>query len=89
MRIMARRPTLRSWRKMGVDLKGKVVIARYGGNFRALKPNLLKQPGAAALIIYTDPEDSGSGKVTCIRMALFSMRPPFSVVSFADLGLHR
>lgn len=48
--------------EMGVDLEGKVVIARYGGNFRGYKAKFAEESGAAALIIYTDPEDSGSGK---------------------------
>ncbi|SFB12749.1 M28 family peptidase [Algoriphagus aquimarinus] len=48
--------------EMGVDLKGKVVIARYGGNFRGYKAQFAEQYGAAALIIYTDPKDSGFGK---------------------------
>lgn len=48
--------------EMGVDLKGKVVIARYGGNFRGYKAQFAEQYGAAALIIYTDPQDSGFGK---------------------------
>lgn len=48
--------------EMGVDLKGKVIIARYGGNFRGYKAQFAEQYGAAALIIYTDPEDSGFGK---------------------------
>ena len=48
--------------EMGVDLRGKIVIARYGGNFRGYKAQFAEQFGAAALIIYTDPEDSGFGK---------------------------
>ncbi|MDR7128284.1 N-acetylated-alpha-linked acidic dipeptidase [Algoriphagus sp. 4150] len=48
--------------EMGVDLKGKVVIARYGGNFRGYKAQFAEQYGAAALIIYTDPKDSGFEK---------------------------
>ncbi len=48
--------------EMGVDLKDKVVIARYGGNFRGFKAKFAEAAGSAALIIYTDPEDSGSGK---------------------------
>lgn len=48
--------------EMGVNLNGKVVIARYGGNFRGYKAKFAEQYGAAALIIYTDPKDSGSGK---------------------------
>ncbi|WP_439487370.1 M28 family peptidase [Algoriphagus sp.] len=48
--------------EMGVDLKGKVVIARYGGNFRGYKAQFAEHYGAAALIIYTDPKDSGYEK---------------------------
>lgn len=48
--------------ELGIDLKGKVVIARYGGNFRGFKAKFAEQYGAAALIIYTDPKDSGNGK---------------------------
>jgi N-acetylated-alpha-linked acidic dipeptidase len=46
--------------EMGVDLEGKVVIARYGGNFRGYKAKFAEESGAAALIIYTDPEDSAN-----------------------------
>lgn len=48
--------------ELGVDLTGKVVIARYGQNFRGYKAQFAEKYGAAALIIYTDPEDSGFGK---------------------------
>ncbi|MGY6557895.1 MAG: M28 family peptidase [Nitritalea sp.] len=46
-------------KKMGVDLKGKILIARYGGNFRGFKAKFAEEAGAAGLIIYTDPKDSG------------------------------
>lgn len=45
--------------KLGVSVKGKIVIARYGGNFRGYKARYAEAAGAAGLIIYTDPEDSG------------------------------
>lgn len=45
--------------KMGISVKGKIVIARYGGNFRGYKAKYAEAAGAAGLIIYTDPEDSG------------------------------
>ncbi len=48
--------------EMGIDLKGKVVIARYGGNFRGFKAKFAEQYGAIGLIIYTDPKDSGFGR---------------------------
>ncbi|MHC5024414.1 MAG: M28 family peptidase [Planctomycetota bacterium] len=44
---------------LGVDVAGKVVLARYGGNFRGFKAKFAQDAGAAALIIYTDPDDSG------------------------------
>ena len=50
---------LREW---GVDCKGAVVLARYGGNFRGYKARFAQEAGAAALIMYIDPADSGTGK---------------------------
>lgn len=47
---------------MGISVKGKVVIARYGGNFRGYKAKYAEAAGAAALIIFTDPGDSGYAK---------------------------
>jgi len=44
---------------LGVDLKGKIVVARYGGNFRGYKARFAEDRGAAGLLIYTDPIDSG------------------------------
>lgn len=44
---------------LGVDVKGKVVLARYGANFRGYKAKFAEAAGAAGLIIYTDPADSG------------------------------
>ena len=44
---------------LGVSVEGKIVLARYGGNFRGYKAKFAEAAGAAGLIIYTDPEDSG------------------------------
>ena len=46
-------------KELGVEVKGKIVIARYGGNFRGYKAKFAEANGAAGLIIYTDPKDSG------------------------------
>ena len=46
-------------KELGVDVKGKIVLARYGGNFRGFKAKFAEANGAAGLIIFTDPEDSG------------------------------
>lgn len=44
---------------MGISVKGKLVIARYGGNFRGFKAKFAEAAGAAGLIIYSDPADAG------------------------------
>ncbi|MBL8764007.1 MAG: M28 family peptidase [Phycisphaerae bacterium] len=44
---------------LGVDVRGRVAIARYGGNYRGYKARFAERAGAAALLIYTDPADSG------------------------------
>jgi N-acetylated-alpha-linked acidic dipeptidase len=45
--------------KMGVSVKGKIAIARYGGGWRGLKPLLAQMHGAVGAIIYSDPRDDG------------------------------
>ena len=44
---------------MGISVEGKIVLARYGGNFRGYKAKFAEAAGAIGLIIYTDPMDSG------------------------------
>ncbi len=48
--------------KLGVEVKGKIVLARYGANFRGFKAKFAEANGAKGLIIYTDPKDSGFTK---------------------------
>jgi N-acetylated-alpha-linked acidic dipeptidase len=45
--------------KMGVDVKGKIVIAKYGGSWRGIKPKVAYEHGALGCIIYSDPADDG------------------------------
>ncbi|MEQ9592749.1 MAG: transferrin receptor-like dimerization domain-containing protein [Cyclobacteriaceae bacterium] len=45
--------------KLGVDVKGKIVIAKYGGSWRGIKPKVAQEKGAIGCIIYSDPEDDG------------------------------
>jgi N-acetylated-alpha-linked acidic dipeptidase len=44
---------------MGVSVKGKIVIVRYGANFRGVKVYLAQQRGARGVLIYSDPSDDG------------------------------
>jgi N-acetylated-alpha-linked acidic dipeptidase len=46
-------------KKAGVDVKGKIVIARYGNSFRGVKAKVAEENGAIGLIIYSDPADDG------------------------------
>lgn len=45
--------------KMGVDVKGKIVIAKYGRSWRGIKPKVAYEHGAIGCIIYSDPKDDG------------------------------
>ena len=45
--------------KRGIDVKGKIVIAKYGGSWRGIKPKVAYEHGAIGCIIYSDPADDG------------------------------
>jgi N-acetylated-alpha-linked acidic dipeptidase len=45
--------------RLGVSLKGRIALARYGGNFRGYKARFAEAAGAMGLVIYSDPGDSG------------------------------
>jgi len=46
-------------KELGIDVRGKIVITRYGSNFRGVKVYDAEENGAAAVIIYSDPQDDG------------------------------
>lgn len=45
--------------KLKIDVRGKIVVVRYGQNFRGVKVFVAQEHGAAAVIIYSDPSDDG------------------------------
>lgn len=45
--------------RRGIDVKGKIVIARYGGSWRGIKPKVAAEKGAIGCLIYSDPRDDG------------------------------
>jgi N-acetylated-alpha-linked acidic dipeptidase len=45
--------------RRGVDVKGKIVLARYGQGWRGLKPKLAYEHGAVGCLVYSDPADDG------------------------------
>ncbi|MGI9102898.1 MAG: M28 family peptidase [Terriglobales bacterium] len=46
-------------KELGVDARGKIVLMRYGENFRGVKAYMAQENGAAGVLIYSDPMDDG------------------------------
>jgi N-acetylated-alpha-linked acidic dipeptidase len=44
---------------LGISVRGKIVIARYGGSWRGIKPKVAAEHGAIGCLIYSDPRDDG------------------------------
>jgi len=45
--------------RRGIDVKGRIVIARYGRSWRGIKPKVAAERGAIGCLIYSDPRDDG------------------------------
>ncbi len=56
---MAFRQDYQELERRGIDVKGKIVIARYGHSWRGIKPKVAQEHGAIGCIIYSDPRDDG------------------------------
>ncbi len=52
-------PDYAELQKLGVSVKNRIVVARYGRSHRAVKAHTAEQAGARALILYSDPADDG------------------------------
>ncbi|HEX3664134.1 MAG TPA: transferrin receptor-like dimerization domain-containing protein [Rhizomicrobium sp.] len=63
--------------RLGVSVKGRIVIARYGHGWRGLKPRLALEHGAIGCIIYSDPQDDGYGDDAVYPAG--PMRPPHGI----------
>ncbi|MBT5186134.1 MAG: M28 family peptidase [Kordiimonadaceae bacterium] len=48
--------------RRGVDVKGKIILSKYGGSWRGIKPKMAEEYGAIGALIYSDPEDDGYGQ---------------------------
>ncbi|MGO9468895.1 MAG: M28 family metallopeptidase [Isosphaeraceae bacterium] len=74
--------------KLGIDVKGKVVLVRYGGNFRGLKVRNAQKRGAVGILIFSDPADDGFAKGDVYPNGRF--RPASAIqrgsVQFLSLG---
>ena len=74
--------------RQGVSVKGRIVLTRYGGGWRGLKPKLAYEHGAVGCLIYSDPRDDGYGAGDAYPKGGF--RPPDGVQrgSVQDLVLY-
>jgi N-acetylated-alpha-linked acidic dipeptidase len=74
--------------RRGIDVKGKIVIARYGGSWRGIKPKVAGEHGAIGCLIYSDPKDDGYAQGDVYPRGPF--RPEFGAQrgSVADMPLY-
>ncbi len=75
-------------KKLNIDVKGKIVIARYGNGFRGVKPKLAAENGAIACLIYSDPKDDGYYRGDVYPKGAY--RPPHGVQrgSVMDMAIY-
>jgi N-acetylated-alpha-linked acidic dipeptidase len=72
----------------GVDVKGKVVIARYGGSWRGIKPKVAAEHGAVGCIIYSDPRDDGYAQGDVYPKGAFRNERGVQRGSVADMPIY-
>ena len=74
--------------RYGVDVEGKIVIARYGRVFRGVKPKLAAEHGAIGCLIYSDPADDGYYRGEGYPEGPFKNASTVQRGSIMDLPLH-
>ena len=74
--------------RLGVDVKGKIVIARYGGGWRGIKPKVAAEKGAVGCIIYSDPKDDGYFEGEVYPKGAFRPEQGVQRGSVADMPIH-
>jgi N-acetylated-alpha-linked acidic dipeptidase len=72
----------------GISVKGAIVIAKYGGSWRGIKPKVAAEHGAVGCLIYSDPRDDGYAGGAVFPAG--PMRPPQGVQrgSVADMPIY-
>ena len=74
--------------RRGVSVKGRIVLTRYGGGWRGLKPKLAYEHGAVGCLIYSDPRDDGYGKGDTYPKGGYRPRDAVQRGSVQDLVLY-
>jgi len=72
----------------GISVKGAIVIARYGGSWRGIKPKVAAEHGAVGCLIYSDPRDDGYADGDVFPKGPFRPRDGVQRGSVADMPLY-
>ena len=74
--------------RRGIDVKGKIVLARYGGSWRGIKPKVAYEHGAIGCIIFSDPKDDGYGRGDVYPKGPFRMEHGIQRGSVLDMPMY-
>ncbi len=74
--------------RLGVSVAGKIVIARYGGSWRGIKPKVAAEHGAVGCLIYSDPREDGYFEGDTFPGGAFRPRDGVQRGSVADMPLY-
>jgi N-acetylated-alpha-linked acidic dipeptidase len=74
--------------KLGVDVKGKIAIARYGGSWRGIKPKVAAEHGAIGCLIYSDPKDDGYYQGDVVPRGAYRPEQGVQRGSVMDMPIH-
>jgi N-acetylated-alpha-linked acidic dipeptidase len=74
--------------RLGVDVRGKIVIARYGESWRGIKPKVAAEKGAMGCLIYSDPKDDGYFEGVTFPDGAFRPRLGVQRGSVMDMPIH-
>lgn len=73
--------------RRGIDVTGKIVLARYGGSWRGIKPKAAAERGAIGCVIYSDPPDDGYVQGDVYPTGAYRMDRGIQRGSVADMPL--
>jgi N-acetylated-alpha-linked acidic dipeptidase len=74
--------------RMGVSVKGAIVIARYGHSWRGIKPKVAAEHGAIGCLIYSDPHEDGYSPGDTFPQGAFRPAEGVQRGSVADMPLY-
>lgn len=75
-------------REKGISVKGRIVLARYGGAWRGVKPKVAAENGAIGCLIFSDPKDDGFGKGKVYPEGPYRCEQGVQRGSVMDMSIH-